>query len=270
MATDGKTQKARRLALITGASGGIGEAFAGILAEEGWDLVLVARNEDELRRVAGVLQAATDTTAHVLPFDLAQAGAGGKLIKALQRRGWMPEVLINNAGFGLNGRAMELDVDRQLRMIDLNVRTLTELSLRLLPQMIARGAGGVLNVASTAGFMSGPHMAVYFATKAYVLHFSEALAEEARGSKVTVTALCPGPVKTGFQETAGMSDGLLMKLMPAARAKDVARAGWQGFKEGRAVVVPGAMNWLAAQMPRLLPRAVVRKANGWLFRPKKD
>ncbi len=249
-----------RLALITGASGGIGEAFARLLAAEGWALALCARNEVELNRVAGVVHAAHGVPVHVAPVDLAAPRGAQMLLDRLRARGLAPDVLINNAGIGLMGRALEMERTRQLRVIDLNVRAAIDLALALMPHMAARGAGGVLNVASLAAFMPGPGMAVYHASKAALLSFSEALAEETRGQGLTITALCPGPVRTGFQERAGMTGSLTTRLLPAARAEAVARAGWQGFKEGRVVVVPGIVARLLVLGGRLAPRFVVRRA----------
>ena len=166
--------------LITGASGGIGEAFAVLLASEGYSLGLVARNEGELNRVKGVISARHEVEVDVFPIDLGLPDSGERLAASLEQRGFSPRHSINNAGFGLAGNAVDLARDEQLRMIDLNVRALTDLTLRFLPSMIQRRSGGIINVASVAGFMPGPGMAVYFATKAYVLSFSDALSEELR------------------------------------------------------------------------------------------
>ena len=255
------TRVGPKRALITGASGGIGEAFARVLAQEGWDLFLVARREEELNRVAGVVHADYGVQAQVMPLDLAQAGAVDQLMERLRQRDFMPDVLVNNAGFGLTGPVAELPRERQLAMIDLNVRTTTDLTLRLLPHLRAQKAGGIINVASVAGFMSGPGMAVYYATKAFLLSFTEALATELKADGLTISALCPGPVKTGFQAVAGMRRTPLSRLLPLASANSVARDGWQGFKEGRTVIVPGLMNKLVVHSARLLPRAVLRQMN---------
>ena len=248
-------------ALITGASGGIGEAFARILAEEGWSLFLVARREHELNRVAGVCHAEYGVEVHVMRADLSVQEEIARLMARLDQLDFRPDVLINNAGFGLAGRAAELSRADQLRMTDLNVRAMTDLTLRLLPHMRAQRAGGVINVASLAGFMPGPGMAVYFATKAYVLSFTDALAHELRGEGVTISALCPGPVKTGFFATAGMRRTLLSRLLPMSTARSVARDGWQGFKEGRVIIVPGLVNKLVAHGTRFTPRALLRRTN---------
>jgi len=243
--------------LITGASGGIGEAFAELLAAEGHALALVARNESELNRVKGVVSARHGVPISVFPLDLSLPQSGDRLADALAANGFAPDILINNAGFGLAGNAVDLPREEQGLMIDLNVRALTDLSLRFLPGMIARRGGGIINVASVAGFMPGPGMAVYFASKAYVLSFSDALAEELRGTGVTVTSLCPGPVETGFQRRAGMRTdrqaGPVRPLSPA----EVAAAGWQGFRKGSRVVIPGFANKLAAYGGRAAPRRLL-------------
>ncbi len=257
------TRTGPKRALVTGASGGIGEAFARILAEEGWDLFLVARREEELNRVAGVVHAEYGVQAQAFPLDLAQPQATDRLMQRLRARGFAPDVLINAAGFGLAGPATALPRERQLAMIDLNVRATTDLTLRLLPHMRAQKAGGVINLASTAAFMPGPGMAVYYATKAHVLSFTEALAAELQSDGLTISALCPGPVKTGFQATAGMRKTPLLRLLPMSSPGGVARDGWQGFKEGRAIIVPGLMNKLSIQATRLLPRAALRRINAF-------
>lgn len=243
--------------LITGASGGIGEAFAGFLAGEGYSLGLVARNEGELNRVRGVISARHQVEIEVFQLDLGLSESGGRLAASLEQRGFVPDILINNAGFGLAGHAVDLAREEQLRMIDLNIRALTDLSLRFLPAMIAKRSGGVLNVASVAGFMPGPGMAVYFATKAYVLSFSDALSEELRGSGVTVTSLCPGPVETGFQRRAGMrTEGFSGPVKPLSPG-EVARQGWAAFVKGERMAVPGWSNKLAAYGSRATPRRLL-------------
>ncbi len=263
----GETSDGRR-ALITGASTGLGEAFAHLLAQEGWDLALVARREGELNRVAGVLRAHHGVEVHVVPLDLSRPDADALLADRLAAKDFAPDVLINNAGFGLVGRAMELPPKRQLEMLDLNLRAAVALSLRFLPAMAARGRGGVLNVASLAAFMPGPNMAVYFATKAALLSFSEALAEELKGSGITVSAFCPGPVRTGFLDASGISRTWLSRLLRPVRADVVAQAGWQGFKEGRTVIVPGLLNTMMAWSARFAPRGLTRRVTRLLLVPR--
>lgn len=243
--------------LITGASGGIGEAFAHVAAGEGHPLVLVARTEAELHRVRGVIIARYAVPVTVIVLDLGRPKACDDLVNELEARKLVPEILINNAGFGLIGKAAELPREGQLQMIDLNIRALTDLTLLFLPQMIAKGSGGIINVASTAGFMPGPNMAVYFATKAYVLSFTDALHEEMKGSGVTLTTLSPGPVETGFQRRAGMKQARALSRVIPKTAMAVAQAGWAGFKAGERLVVPGTMNKFAAYALRAAPRRMI-------------
>ena len=252
---DGKSE--RKVALVTGASGGIGEAFARVLAAEGYALVLVARSDGELNRVAGWATAEYDLPVATVPVDLTKPGAVDEVQKAFDARNITPEIIVNNAGFGLNGPAGDLDRDRQKEMIDLNIRTLTDLSLRFLPAMRERGRGGIINIASTAAFLPGPFMAVYYATKAYVLSFSEALSNELKGTGITVTAVCPGPVATGFQEEAGMQKAMLVKMFPMMTADEVAETGFKGFEKGKRVVIPGLMNKIIALTSPITPNWLV-------------
>ena len=240
-----------KLALITGASGGIGEAFGHVLAAEGYDLVLVARRDQELHRVKGVIAAKKEVQVHVVALDLSGSGATEALAVELAERNLVPRVVINNAGFGLVGPSVELSREEQLGMIDLNARVLTDLTLRYLPSMIARKSGGIINVASVAGFMPGPMMAVYFATKNYVVSFGDALTSELKGTGVTVTTLCPGTVKTAFQARAGQNE-----RSSTLSAFDVATQGWAGFKAKRRVVIPGLFNQLMAYGLRMTPRRI--------------
>ena len=242
----------KKLALVTGASSGIGEAFAHVLAAEGYGLILVSRRDQELHRVKGVLVSKYAVPIHVVALDLCEAGAVEKLAREMAARNLLPAILVNNAGFGLVGQAFELPHEEQLAMIDLNVRVLTDLTLRFLPGMIAAKAGGVINVASVAGFMPGPLMAVYFATKNYVVSFGDALSEELKGSGVTITTLCPGMVKTGFQSRAGM--GSKAKAGGGKTSADVALEAWEGFKAKHRVVIPGFFNRLTAYGLRMAPR----------------
>ncbi len=265
------TASGPRRVLITGASSGIGEAFARIIAEEGgWEIALVARSEDQLHRIAGILHAEHESVTHVIPLDLSERNAPARLQERLKARGFVPDVLINNAGIGLAGAAAGLPLEEQMRLVDLNVRAATELALRVLPDMVARHRGGIINVSSLAAFMPGPGMAVYFATKAYLLSLSEALAEEVRRDGLTITALCPGPVRTRFIERAGMDRLPLARFMFKARPEQVARAGWQGFKEGRVVVVPGLLNALMAFAVRATPRPLIRTSTHALLRPRRS
>ena len=245
-----------KVTLITGASAGLGVDFARQLAARGEQLVLVARRKDRLEALAAELG-----NARGVAIDLGEPGAAARLMADLAAQGETVTCLVNNAGFGLAGRFAELDGSRQRSMIDLNCGALTELAYAVLPRMIAAKAGAILNVASTAAFQPGPGMAVYFATKAFVLSFSEALHEEVRGYGVSVTALCPGPTATEFGEVAGWGGNPLIHRFSAASA-DVVRAGIAGMDKRRAIIVPGFINKASAQGHRLLPRWLLRKVTG--------
>jgi len=247
-----------RIALITGASAGLGTDFAQQLAANGKQLVLVARRKERLDELAAELG-----RARAVAMDLSEAGAADRLMADIAAHGEEVDLLINNAGFGLTGRFAELDGQRQRQMIDLNCGALVELAHAVLPGMIERKSGAILNVASTAAFQPGPGMAVYFATKAFVLSFSEALHEEVKGQGVVVSALCPGPTATEFGEVAGFGPSNASSKLAAASAP-VVRAGLDGLAAGRAIVVPGLMNKSTAQAHRFLPRSIVRKAVGIL------
>jgi short-subunit dehydrogenase len=250
----------RPLALVTGASLGIGLALAQRLAQEGMDLVLVARTAAKLEALARELKAKhPGLEAHVVAADLGAPGAAAALEAELARRGLAVDVLVNNAGYGLYGEFTTLDDADATGMLQLNMIALTELTRRLARAMQKRGTGGrILNVASTAAFQPGPLMAEYYATKAYVLSLSEALANELERDGITVTALCPGPVHTGFQARSGMAGSRLLSLA-AATPEHVADAGVRGLVAGRAVVIPGLLNWILAESVRVTPRAMVRR-----------
>ena len=246
-------------ALITGASSGIGAELARCFARNGTDVVLLARRADALESLAHELEAAHPSTAHVLATDLSDAEAADRIADRLDDAEIAVDVLVNNAGFGARGRFAELGAQRQTDMIAVNVTALTGLSRRLLPGMLDRNRGGILNVASTAAFQPGPYMSVYYATKAYVLSFSEGLAEEVAGTGVTVSCLAPGPTDTAFADRAGMRDTTLFQLGATMDPAVVAQIGYDGFQEGHSVVIPGAVNRLMAFMTRFLPRSMARK-----------
>jgi uncharacterized protein len=243
----------RPVTVLTGASSGIGRALAHVFAEHGHELALVARREPELAALADEIAAANRKRPLALSIDLARSDSPARISHELIARGCEPAIVINNAGFGLVGAAAALDRAEQLAMIDLNVRTLTDMSLRWI-ESLTRHRGGILNVASVAGFMSGPNMAVYYATKAYVLSFSEALHRELKPRGVRVTVLAPGPVPTGFQARAGMGSKLPRIL--ACSAEQVARAGYRGLMRGQRLVVPGIANKFVTFMPRVMPRGL--------------
>jgi uncharacterized protein len=247
----------RPLALVTGASSGIGADLARELARDGHDLVLAARRVGPMEALAREL-AGLGAGATVVAADLAQPGAAAGLVGAVGERGLTVDVLINNAGLGANGRFDESDAARNAEMLQVNVVALTELTRLLLPGMIARGRGRVLLVASTAGFQPGPQMAVYCATKAYVLSFGEALAYELRGTGVTVTTLCPGATATEFSRVAQAGETGLFKhaLIPVSSSAEVARAGYRALKAGRRLQIVGLLNKVLAIAGRVGPRAV--------------
>jgi short-subunit dehydrogenase len=241
--------------LITGASAGIGAELARVFARNGHELVLVARREDRLIALADEIAAAGRPRPAVLAIDLQQRDAVTRIAAELASRGLEPAIVVNNAGFGLAGAAADLSHTEQLGMIDLNIRVLTELSLYFVDSL-ARHRGGILNVASVAAFLPGPGMAVYYASKAYVLSFSEALHGELKSRGVRVTALCPGPVPTEFQTRSGMRVDRSQQLLtlPADR---VAQIGYDGLMRGKRVVVAGLANKIAVALLRLTPHALV-------------
>jgi short-subunit dehydrogenase len=244
----------RRTALVTGASSGIGLELAKLLAADGHDLVMVARSSANLEQAAAALREKYGITVNCIAKDLAQPNAGNELYAQVRSC----DVLVNNAGFGTHGKFAQSDFAIELQEIQLNVVTLTELTRLFLPGMIAQKFGRVLNVASTAAFQPGPLMAVYYASKAFVLSFSEAIAEEVRGSGVTVTCLCPGATQTGFQERADMGDVPLFRAMVADPGR-VAKAGYRAMQRGKSLVIPGTKNKLLAFSTKVSPRSVVTK-----------
>jgi short-subunit dehydrogenase len=252
--------------LVTGASSGIGLELARCFAAEGSRLILVARNTPALENLAGELRRDYKVEAIVLTADLSLPETPGKMFSELKGRGIVVDVLVNNAGFGAHGLFSELPLQRQIELIQVNVTALTELTGLFLPGMVERHRGGVLNVASVAGFVAGPGMAVYFATKAFVLSFSEALAGELAGTGIKVTALCPGPTGTNFGKVANFNNNSRLVRVAKMTAKDVAQQGHRDFRGGRVVAVSGWRNRLLVLLirftPRLLVRRITRKFNG--------
>jgi short-subunit dehydrogenase len=241
--------------LITGASAGIGTELARVFAQHGHALVLVARREDRLTALADEIAATGRPRPTVLALDLEQRDAVSRVAAELSSRGLEPEIVVNNAGFGLAGPAADLDRAEQLGMIDLNIRALTELSLAFVDSL-ARHHGGILNVASVAAFLPGPGMAVYYASKAYVLSFSEALHRELKRRGVRVTALCPGPVPTEFQARSGMRSEGAQAILTVGPDR-VAQIGYDAFMRGQRVVVAGFLNRVAVILLRLMPHALL-------------
>jgi len=241
-------------ALITGASTGLGREFARLCARDGYDLVLIARSLRQLEQVAAEIRQNTNRTVRVIEKDLSIPEAAREVFDEVTAAGLNVEVLINNAGFGLVGHFWELDEAQQIQMVQLNIGALTHLTRLFLPAFVQRHSGKVLNVASTAAFQPGPLMAVYYATKAYVVSFSEAVHNEARRHNVTVTALCPGPTRTEFDKRAGATNTKLFKSKNTMDAATVARIGLVAMRAGKPLVIAGRINTVMAFLTRFAPR----------------
>ncbi len=249
--------------LITGASGGIGYELAKLFARDRHNLVLVARSADKLAQVAAELQA-LGVAVKTVALDLADAPAPKFLFDQLQREGIAIDILVNNAGFGAFGEFARMPEEEILGQIQLNITALTVLTRLFLPPMIVRRTGRIMNVASTAAFQPGPLMAVYYATKAYVLSFSEAIANELSNSGVTVTCFCPGATHTGFAKRAGTEVSRLMKRFGAMSADKVALDGYRALMAGRTLAISGIHNWAVAQSTRFAPRKMVTAVSRWI------
>jgi len=247
----------KRTALITGASGGLGVEFARIHASKGDDLVLVARSKAKMDQLKIELENEFAVSVCVIAIDLSVTSALQLIYDELKSQHIHVDYLINNAGFGDFGLFAECDWERQLEMINLNITALAGLTRLFLPEMIRSGFGKILNIASTAAFQPGPTMSIYFATKAFVLSFSEAIANELKGTGVTVTALCPGATETGFKSAAALGKSNLFKGNGIARSKDVAEFGYKAMMKGKTVVVQGFLNLLMAESVRFAPRNLV-------------
>ena len=257
----------RKTALITGASGGIGYELAKLLARDCGTLVLVARSEDRLQQVKKELEAIAPVKVLVVPQDLSRVDAAARIYEELEKAQVAVDILINNAGFGGHGAFVERDWQSESDMIAVNITALTHLTKLFARDMVARKNGRIMNVASTAAFLPGPFMATYYASKAFVLSFSEALANELKGTGVTVTALCPGPTDTNWAKTAGVEHSRLFQYTRPASSEDVARYGYRAMMQGKIVAIQGMLNKLMTQSlrtaPRKLPPAIVR----WLHKP---
>jgi len=245
-----------KTALITGASSGIGKALAAEFAAGGYNLILAARGVAKMETLAAGLTARHGVTVTVIAADLETGDGAAKLAEDIKQRGLVISALVNNAGYAEFGAFKDTDLAKESAMMQLNMTSLVVLTKLFLPDIIA-AKGKILNVASTAAFQPGPYMAVYYATKAFVLYFSEAIAAELEGSGVTVTALCPGPTASGFQDRANMQDSGLVKGKKLPTAEAVARTGYRATQKGERVVIPGAMNWVMAQSVRFTPRRMV-------------
>ena len=258
----------RPVALITGASGGIGAALAKEIAEDGFDLVLVSRNQKLLEKVGSDLQHSFGISWLAIAMDLTAPSQVELLIRELETKSIAAELIVNNAGFGLAGSAVESDPDQQLESINLNVSVLSEITLKFLPRLISEKRGGIINVGSVAGFFPGPYFSVYYATKAYVQSFTNALAKEIEASDVKICVICPGATTTGFQKRAGLDRTGVAKSGGAMTAEDVARIGYAGYKKGQRVVVTGKRNRFLVLMSHLVPTSWFMSAVSKFNRPQ--
>ena len=257
----------RGVAVITGASAGLGRELARLFAADGCDLVLVARREQRLLDLAAELEQAHGVRARHLSLDLTERDAPGAVAALLEREQLEVEFLVNNAGFGTTGHFPELGLERELGQIDLNIRALVHLTHLLLAPMVARGRGRILNLGSTAGFQPGPYMATYYASKAFVNSFSEALAHELAGTGVSVTVSCPGPTATEFGDIAGNAKNSLFTRGAVAPSEDVARHAYQAMLRGKRMAVPGLANKFGSSGVRFTPRGLILRIAGRLNRP---
>ena len=251
-------------ALITGASSGIGYELAKLFAKDHHNLVLVARNGPRLAQVGDELQRQFGIRVKTVALDLAAPTAPQSLFEELRRQGVDVNILVNNAGYGRFGEFAEVALEESAGQIQLNIAALTSLTRLFLGPMLEHGSGKIMNVASTAGFQPGPLMAVYYASKAYVISFSEALANELAGKGITVTCLCPGATETGFAGRAGNDQSRLFKKLRPMDAKTVARTGYQGLLKGKTMVIPGFRNWLVAESVRFSPRKMATAVSRWV------
>jgi uncharacterized protein len=249
---------AKETVLITGASSGLGMELAKLFAADGSDLVLVARREERLIELADELKSEHGIEAHVLPKDLSKKSAPKEIFSHINKENIEIDVVVNNAGFGNKGQIADLDTDLQLDMIQVNLVALTHLTRLFITGIIERGYGGILNVGSLAGFQPGPNLAVYYATKAYVLSFTEALAEEISNPNIKISCLAPGPVKTEFGEKSDLEDSLLFK-MSLMEMEPVVKAGYEGFRKGQTIIIPGLKQQIVPFLNRFTPRLLVRK-----------
>lgn len=259
--------KGKHTALVTGASAGLGKELASLFAKDGHDVVLVARSESKLNELAADLSKTHGITAHVVAADLGKPTAPDAIVEATTRKGIFVDHLVNNAGFGSNGAFLDLPLAREVEMIEVNVTALVKLTHHYGRAMKEKGFGRIMNIASTAGFQPGPFMATYYATKAFVVSFTEALAYELEGSGVTVTCHCPGATKTEFASTAGNDKSRLFQRSGVADAKDVALHAYRSMMSGETLAVHGFLNAVGVAGVRFMPRSVVRGIAAGLNRP---
>ena len=246
--------------LITGATGGIGLEFAKIFAARGSSLILVARNEGRLKKIQWALESAYGVDVEVISADLAEDRAPEKIYRYVKSQGWRVQILVNNVGFGDHNCFIDTRWQRHKNMIDVNITALMNLTHLFGEDMRKNRKGKILNVSSLASFCAGPYMSVYYASKSFVRSFSEALSEELKPYHVTVTALCPGPVATGFEKNAGLQDSRMFKMLHVSDAASVARAGYVGMMKGKALVYYGWQTKAANLLSRMCPRMVTRKS----------
>ena len=245
--------------LITGATGGIGLAFAELFAKKGYSLILVARNEERLKKIQKWLISKYCTSVEVIACDLAESHGPDDVFQLTTKRGWQVDILINNVGFGDFNCFLDTARERQRNMVDINILALMHLTHLYGKNMRQRKRGKILNVASLASFCAGPYMSVYYASKSFVHSFSEALSEELAPYGITVTALCPGPVDTGFMKNAGLEKSRMFHMLQVSDAAAVARAGYQGMSKGKTLVYYGWMTKAASFFSRICPRKLTRK-----------
>jgi uncharacterized protein len=256
-------------ALITGASAGLGYEFAHLFARDKYNLVLVARSGPKLVELADQLRQKHGISVTTIPLDLGLPQASQTLFEETQRSGIDVDILVNNAGYGISGKFADIPLAESYGQIQLNVTALTLLTRLYLGPMLERGFGKIMNVASTAAFQPGPLMAVYYATKAYVLSFSEAITDELRNTGVTVTCFCPGPTLTEFEKRAQTENSRLFKQLSPMDAKTVAELGYHALMEGKTLAIAGFRNWLVAESVRFAPRKVVTAISRWVAEPVK-
>jgi short-subunit dehydrogenase len=255
--------------LITGASSGIGRDLARVFGENHFQLILVARDRTRLESIASEIHQNHLAPVRIEVCDLANSGAIDGLVERLRAENTVVDVLVNNAGFGVEGKFLETDWSAEREMLEVNVNALVRLTKEFLPQMVRRGSGRILQVASTAAFQPGPYLALYFATKALVLAFSEALAIELRGTGVTVTTLCPGPTRTGFEARLGPDSRIFTSGLPVANSRAVATYAYASLMRGKRVAIHGFLNRLLAQVSKHMPRTVVVLFMGWVIGRKR-
>ena len=239
--------------LITGASSGIGREFSKLFTEKGYNLVITARREDRLALIKNMYP---DNNIETIVCDLSSETGAGDLYSEIKKRNIKIDILVNNAGLGLFGEFFETDIEKEKKIIDLNVKALVELSKYFLQEMLERNSGKILNVASIAAFQPGPYMSVYYASKSFVLSFSEAVRNEVRKTGVNISVLCPGPVETEFEKSSELTKSKLFSTLKPVTAKEVAEAGYKGLMKNRAVIIPGFLNRIAVTAGTLIPTGI--------------